>query len=196
MIANDVVLQTVKRMISSGVDDDTIKMTLKGINLSEDEIKEFMREAKGETSRQEQDFGDAAQSVEEDMGGGEGQDIGDEDGGGGFDEEGAADELHGHIESAAQEQLGHHAETHQILQEHAEKISAVHENVGALHGKVDSLPRISTEAMASLFALDRRISSLEKSVGEAVANTAALKSLMQKIIDSQRQIIMELQKKK
>ncbi|MAG17938.1 MAG: hypothetical protein CL944_00520, partial [Candidatus Diapherotrites archaeon] len=47
MVSNDVVMNTVKRMLSSGVDDDTIRMTLKGINLKDTEIDNFINEAKG-----------------------------------------------------------------------------------------------------------------------------------------------------
>lgn len=47
MVSRDVVLQTVKRMYSSGVDDDTVISTLKDIGISDEEIKSVIAEAKG-----------------------------------------------------------------------------------------------------------------------------------------------------
>ncbi len=197
MVSNDVVLQTVKRMLASGIDDETIKMTLKGINFSDEEGAQVLREAKGSTPEEEKAAGDAADEAMEE-GGEEGAEGGEQEdaGGGEIGDEDSAGELHDHIENSAQEQLSHHSETHQMLEEHSGKIDAVHHDVESLHGKIDSAQRLPSEAIASISALDRRISSLEKAVSEAGASTLALKSLMQKIVDSQRQILLELQKKK
>ncbi len=212
MVSNEVILQTVRRMVASGVDDDTIKMTLKGIDLSEGEIGVVLREAKSTTQGEEEEAKRAAASASGAVGEGgvEGEEgvegkVGDYEGGedDGADEEeeegfgdDAGDELHDHIESTAQEQLAHHSETHQLLEEHADRIAAVHADVSALHEKVDSGQRLPSEVLALLSALDRRISSLEKAVAEAGAHTLALKSIMQKIIDTERQVLLELQKKK
>lgn len=200
MVSNDVVLQTVKRMLASGIDDETIKMTLKGISLSDEEGLQVLAEAKGMSPDEEKAAAQAADDAinEGKEGGedGEGGDDAEEGDDSDLGDDASADGLHSHIESSAQEQLSHHSQTHQLLQEHADKIDAVHEDVESLHGKIDSSQRLPSEAIASISALDRRISSLEKAVGETGASALALKSLMQKIVDSQRQILLELQKKK
>ncbi len=217
MASNDVVLQTVKKMMASGVDDETVRMTLRGISLSDDEINGVMEEARGTTKGGRAQAGGAAfganrNSMEEKEEGPEGEgeeggggDAGEEDTDGEEGEEGADDfgggdgsddALHGHIESASQEQLAHHSETHQMLEGHADRLEAARRDIGSLHEKFDSLPRLPNEAIATISALDRRISSLEKAVAEAGAGTLALKGLMQKIMDSERQILLELQKRK
>lgn len=228
MVSNDVVIQAVKRMMASGVDDETVRMTLRGISLSDEEISEVLREVRGTTRKEQAEAEDAAFGAMRGSGAGkdngsqgdgpdgeggedggadegeggdegvaEGNDAGGEEGDDDFQgEEGSADELHGHIDSASQEQLAHHSETHQMLVEHADRLEAVQGGIGSLHEKVDSMPRLPNEAIAALSALDRRLSSLEKAVAESGAGTSALKSLMQKIIDSERQILLELQKKK
>ncbi|GEM_PF-1152217 len=47
MVSRQIILDTVKRMYSSGVDDETIKITLKEIGLSDKEIGSYLSEAKG-----------------------------------------------------------------------------------------------------------------------------------------------------
>lgn len=196
MVANDVVLQTVKRMVASGIDDNTIRTTLRGINLPDKEIDSILREAKlGVSGQAPEEPATEEEAVEEGEAGAEGsgeENIGEEDNG----EDVGGEDIREHIESTSQEQLAHHTETHQMLDEHADKLGEVHEDVGALHEKIDSMPRISPEVIAGISALDHRLSSLEKVVAETNANTNALKSLMQKIIEANRQLLLELQKKK
>jgi len=52
MVSRNIVLETVKRMYSSGVDDDTVITTLKDIGISDEEIKSVIDEAKGITPAQ------------------------------------------------------------------------------------------------------------------------------------------------
>lgn len=47
MVSRELVLDTIKRMRGSGIDDQTISSTLKDIGLSDKEINEFMSEATG-----------------------------------------------------------------------------------------------------------------------------------------------------
>ena len=47
MVDKEIVLQTVKKMYESGIDDDVVQQTLKDIGLSPAEAKQFMAEAKG-----------------------------------------------------------------------------------------------------------------------------------------------------
>ena len=211
-------------MLASGVDDETIKATLRSISLPEDEITSVLAEAKKSSPQQGQPESEVAEEEgeneeyeaeategEEETAGGRGAgssagstaeedadseepvDEGTEEG---EEDAGLADEIKGDIEDSHQEQLAHHAETHQILNEHAEKLGAVHSDISSLHDKIDAMPKLSNEAFAGLSALDRRISSLEKAIGEANAGVQALQSLMQKIIETNRQILIEMQRKK
>ncbi|VVB98937.1 Uncharacterised protein [uncultured archaeon] len=216
---NEVILQTVRRMIESGVDDATIRDTLRGINLSDSDIDSILLEAKKVSDSQQQAAEEAADDAAEgrdvDNGNsgshagaeGTGEDSYDaggaesELGGDGPEEEGdlqdsGIDELKGHIEDTSQENLAHHSETHQMLNEHSERIGALHESISALHDKIDSSQRLlPPEAIACLTTLDRRLSTLEEAVSEAKANTIALQSLMQKVLETDRATLLELQKK-
>jgi len=195
MVSNEVVLQTVKRMISSGVDDNTIKITLAGISLSGAEIESVLAEAKGITvqppaqpqkapaTQEDLQEQDAADDGADDISGEEGE------------EDYAEGDLSEDAKDASDEQFASHAATHTMLEEHAGKIDDVQQGIAELHEKIDSAPKITPQAVAQLEALDKRISSLEKEVGETKANTIALQGILQKILETDRKTLLELQKK-
>lgn len=211
MVSSEVVMQTVKRMISSGVDDETIKMTLRGINMPDSEIDSIIAQAKQITPGQARAAEDAVSGAEEGLGengqdsdeGDDGQEAaeGDESDAenAGEEEESSSEEsdedLGEALRDASQEQQAHHTTTHTMLEEHSNKMDDLHRNVSAIHEKIDSAPRLSAETVSKLGALDSRLSGLERQVAETKANTLALQELLQKILDTNRKILIELQKK-
>ncbi len=195
MVSNEVVMQTVKRMLLSGIDDATIKATLTGINLTESEINSILVQAKS---------GSAAASVvqnEEAPGQGDEEYAGDDEtdeNSGDENPEGEAPEgedIGGKIESASEEQAAAHITTHNILDEHSGKMEQMHRDISALHEKLDSAPNLSNEQIANLSVLSARISALEREVGETKASTIAIQGLLQKILETDRKTLLELQKK-
>jgi len=201
MVSSEVVLQTIRRMISSGVDDNTIRITLKGIGLPDPQIDSLIRDAKAGTPVQ----GARAQETNEEASGEQEESAGDEAAGdedidyeGDAEagaEEGEEGDVKSEIASSSQEQLANHTTTHNILEQHSSKMDQVRADVSALHEKFDSSPKISGEQMAKLGALDVRISSLEREVSETKANTIALQELLKKILETDRKTLLELQKK-
>ncbi|HLC79615.1 MAG TPA: hypothetical protein VJG83_04285 [archaeon] len=186
MVSNEVVAQTVKRMIASGVDDDTIKMTLKGIGLDDSEISSVIASAKGVS--EEQDEADSKVGQEDaDEGSVEGGEV----------EEGEQFEpdLDTRLDAISQEQSAQHATTHTVLDEHAQKMEDMHDDISSLHEKIDSSPKFPPEAIAKISALDKRMSALEKEISETKANTLALKDILQKILETNRKTLIEVQKK-
>lgn len=194
MVSNDVVMQTVKRMISSGVDDGTIRMTLKGIGLSDAEIDSVLSQAKG--IRQDVSPAENAAGEDEEAAGSgeeyndEAVDEADEDSG--EDESGLKDEIH----ASSEEQSAAHAATQGMLDEHGQQLGEISRNISGLHEKVDSAPALSPETIGKINALDSRISSLERLVSETKGNTEALKELLQKILETNRKALLELERKK
>ena len=195
MVSNEVVLQTVKRMISTGVDDNTIRMTLKGIKLPDSEIDALINEAKGISRGSAAEApvrAEAEDSVKDEDAGGEYSGEGDED----FGEDAGDDEgIRDDMRDSHEQQLAHHTTTHNILEEHAGRMEELRRGVSGLHEKIDSTPRISGEEIAKLSALDTRISALEREIGETKANTIALQDLLKKILETNRKTLIELQKK-
>ncbi len=172
-------MQTVKRMLSSGVDEATIRSTLEGVNLSEDEITRVIQEAKGGSTRETNNAGEEVQEGE--LSGEPGDDL-------------EEDEGSEQIESMRQEQSAQHATTHELLDEHSQKLDDVHRNVSELHSKMDSAS-IAPEKLAKLDTFDARLISIEKQLGEIKANTNALQSLLKKILETDRQTLLSLKKK-
>lgn len=208
MVSNDVVMQTVKRMISSGVDDNTVRVTLRGIGLSDPEIDNIMAEAKGITPKEEKTIRKSPQesipeyheSKEADSEENADEDLDEDDSE--SDEEYAEDleetpeAMRKRLDQVSQEQSAQHTTTHNILDEHADKLGDVHQSINDLHDKFDSSPKLSSESIAKLNALDKRISGLEKEVAETKANTIALQELLKKILEANRKMISLLEKKK
>ena len=195
MVSNEVVMQTVKRMISSGVDDNTIITTLKGINLSDEEIEKVMNEAKGikpqiniPEKKQEVQKTQEVSSEEEDS---------EEENYDSADEEKAQKpekNVSKDIASASQEQAAQHTTTHTYLEEHGEKIDSVKNDISNLKGKINSTPSLSKEDIAKLSMLDTRMSALEKEISETKANTIALQSLLKKILETNKKTLLKLEK--
>lgn len=185
MVSSQVVIETVKRMANSGIDDATIRMTLKGIDLSDKEIDDILSSVK--TGKMPMPQSDPAEEEPQED---EGEDI--EDG----EEEAPHGEISREINAVSQEQQALHTTTHQILEEHGDKLGEVHRAVGEINEKVSTPPQFSADAIARISALDNRISSLEKEISETKANTIALQQLLSRVLEANREIILELQKKK
>ena len=188
MVSNDVVMNTVKRMLSSGVDDDTIRMTLKGINLKDTEIDNFINEAKGVSSEKSSEASSpAVPEPEEHL---EEADIEEAE----EESERTPADVKKELEAVSQEQAAQHTTTHQLLDEHKDKIDTVEKNVTGLHKKIDSTPKLSPETIAKIDVLDTRMSALEKEISETKANTIALQELMKKILETNKKTLIKLEK--
>ena len=205
MAMNDVVLQTVKRMVSSGVDDNTIRMTLQGINIPEEEIQAVINEAKGikpsetrfQQSGETEGAGDSLQgqvpSPDDDTDDGV-LDDGDAEDYDESEEDFPEPSMRKEAEAISQEQAAQHTTTHTYLEEQGQKIDDVQKNMQALHVKVDSSPKISSETIGKIDSLDKRMSSLEKEIGETKANTIALQDLLKKILETDKKTLLKLEK--
>src|SRR3989338_7456693 len=203
MVSNDVVMQTVKRMISSGVDDNTVRVTLRGIGLSDAEIDNIMAQAKGITPKEEKEVrkspadsipeysknkeNDSEEGADEDLE----EDDSDSDDEYAEDLEETPEAMGKRLDQVSQEQSAQHTTTHDILEEHGDKLGDVHKSINELHDKFDSSPKLSSESIGKLNALDKRISWLEKEVAETKANTIALQELLQKILETNRKTLLE-----
>jgi len=211
MVSNEVVMNTVKRMLSSGVDDNTIRVTLQGINLDEGEIEKVINEAKGispeahpdsnqgispeapddpkeafEKLKKSKEIGTRPESENEEQ---DDYAVPDEE-----EVEAPPLNVKKEIDAVSQEQAAQHTTTHQLLDEHKEKMEAVEKNVIDLHKKIDSTPSLSPETIAKIDSLDTRMSSLEKEIRETKANTKALQELLKKILETNKKTLLKLEK--
>ncbi len=181
MVKKEIVLETVKKMIDSGLDDATISDTLRDIGLSDAEITQYISEVKGigdsETPGEEQVLGENPE-----------QEI---------IAEKTAQKIKEHLYESHEEIAAQHAITQSALEEHSDAISAVHANVAELHEKLDRFSggTTSQEILNKMIELNTRISSLEKQLGELRAVNSATKSLLEKIFETDRSILSELERR-
>jgi uncharacterized coiled-coil DUF342 family protein len=93
---------------------------------------------------------------------------------------------------ATQELL--HTITHNKLEEHSGKIDEMHQDVSKLHEKIDALSgEPSNQSLASQLALlNQKIFDLEKQVSDLKAMVSASKSLLEKILETNRKIVEKI----
>lgn len=213
----EVILDTVKKMFSSGIDEDTIRATLKDIGLVDAQIDEVLEEARGipkvekrveiaerikaaeETEREKETIAPAFEKPktilerpfpEKPF---EGVKL--------HEEIAAktAEKIKEHLEESTEEigrtgaELGVLAEEQRAaLEEHKERLAGVEGKVDELHKKLEVFPEKLEES--SLMAKDA-ISQIQSDITSLKAMNQALQSILQKILDTNREILLELQRK-
>ncbi len=182
MVKKEIVIETVRKMVDSGLDDATISETLKDIGLSDSEIKEYISEVKGSADSMENP--DETEVSEENP---EYESIAEK----------TARKVKEHIDESHEEIAAQHAVTQSALEEHSDAISAVQDNVMELHEKLDRFSggTNSQEILKKMIELNTRISSLEKQLNELKAVDSATKSLLEKIFETDRSILSELERR-
>ena len=184
MVKREVVLETIKKMHDSGIEQTVIENTLKNIGLSNTEIASYMSEVIGvkpEAPKQVPSIV-AVETVPED-------DV---------VERTAirtAEKVNAHIAEKADADELKETTTHAALTEHKDKLDEVHSSVNNLHAKVDSFPVPDADALLiEVKNLAQRVSTFEKELSDIKAITSATKSIMEKILDTDRKILTKLKK--
>lgn len=178
MVEQKVVLESVKKMLDSGLDLDVIKSTLKDIGLSDSEADAIIAQASGKPIAR------AKPEVEEQS---EGEEF--------FEEKISKDlENHKELHNLAQ------TTTHAALTEHAEKLENARGRVEELHEKFDSLSEKAVvptaELIAELNSLKNKVNTFDQDLKEVKALCDALQSILKKILETDRQVLLELERKK
>ncbi|MFH1586980.1 MAG: hypothetical protein ABID38_03940 [Candidatus Diapherotrites archaeon] len=171
MVNKEVVLSTVKKMYESGIDDETVKSTLRDIGLEEGEIKSIINEVKGGIPS-----GEEPDPSEKDPVAGAGE------------VPASGEDINQQIAGIREDHDLANTTTQTQFEEHAQKVDEVHRRVDDLHAKIDS----STQSDLSqrLQIIDRKMNTLEADLGEVKANTSALKSILEKILETNRKILL------
>ena len=185
-MVDSVVLDSVKKMLESGLSEDIIKATLQDIGLSDKEISSILKEARGKP--QAQQFEEAVEKPVAEKALHE------------VIAEKTAEKLKDSLTEEREFQELQHATTQNALEEHAGKLDEMQQSVEELHEKVDffkdqnQIP--SSEFLAKVEALQSRIDSLSIDVKELKAGTNALVDLLKKVLETDRQVLEKLERKK
>lgn len=177
MVDRAVVVETIRKMYESGIEDSVVRQTLADIGLGEKEIREAMAAAKAgarpaaESEEPEEEAGPAYSAARPD-----------------FREQLAQ-------QHAAQEAM--HTTTHAAMEGHGakldelgERIGGVEERIGKIHGLTESP---SNRDLVELIAVtNQKLALLEKQVSDLKALTKALQTVMEKILETSRNILGKL----
>ncbi|MCX6799119.1 MAG: hypothetical protein NTW59_03425 [Candidatus Diapherotrites archaeon] len=169
MVNRAIVIETIKKMYDSGIDDSVVEQTLKDIGLKKGEIGEYLAEAKGGTGP---------------AGAGESAPLGNN----------SADAIRRRIDETHEMQEALHTTTHVALEEHGAKVDAVHERVSAIEERLSALAAGpgTQQLQDGIIGLNVRIASLEQQVRDLKASVNATKSVMDKILETSREIAEKL----
>ena len=184
MVKREVVLETIKKMHDSGIEQTVIENTLKNIGLSDDEISSYMAEVIGVKLAPLKQVPKiiVAEAVPEDD----------------AVERTAtrtAEKVKEHIAEKADADELKETTTHVALSEHQNRLDEVHNSVNKLHAKVDSFPVPDADSLLiEVKNLAQRVSTFEKELSDIKAMTSATKSIMEKILDTDRNILTKLSK--
>jgi len=207
MVNRQVVLETIKKMRASGLDNADIAKTLRDIGIPDNEIEEFLLELEdsgapmpkpqttGETEERGVSGEDGEEAGDESLEG-EGLETDAQDGGSDADldlAEKTALRVKEHLDRRLEEDALQDSELQNRLDSHSEKLDSVHDNVQTLHGKIDSLSGgpSNRDLSKSLAGIEERLSALEAQVNDLKALSTASKSLLSKILETDRRILGE-----
>lgn len=170
MVSEQVVNDTVKRMLASNIDEETIVSTLADIGIDDAKAKEIVANVKS-GSAQEADAKKQAQADSQ------------------------VDETQQKVatmqnELAAQGEKSelHETATHTMLNDHADKLDEMNKKVDEVHKVVSSPQNIDA-------SLKVKLEELEKRVSDVNAQTTAMMDVMKKVLETNRSILTELKSK-
>jgi hypothetical protein len=180
MVNKEVVLKTIKKMISSGINEDAISSSLKNLGLGEGQIQELLSEAK--TQMQEKVKGESEEIVPQ------------------------SDEIARKTSQRVQEHLSEKAEADLLretstsiqLDEHGDMLQRLEDKIDSLGEKFASPNESAFDStlVKKVELLDKKLKELEKDLKDVNARTEAVHSLMKKVLDTDREILTKISKKK
>ena len=192
-----VVMETIQRMSSSGLDDEIILGTLKDIGLPEEQALDMISRAKGPekmeiTEKPAQKIPYLQQKPVE-MG----------------DDESVADRVKQHLDEHAlytqmatgqlHEKIDGHSEAVSrhidAMEEHRESLDNATEKIGSLHERMDDFSRKLETMPRQQVSAGSDIFSLKHEVEETKAIALVTKQLMEKILEVNRKILNRLEQR-
>ena len=186
----EVVLDTIRKMVESGIDDATIMSTLQDVGLSETDIRSLLQIVKQGATKNANPLPTSKNNADEFMG----------------LEEPSTDDLDAASLQAMQslknssEEVGLAAaqlvnaseEQKNVFQQHQTQMQSMQSQVSDLHQKVSSIPSTIDERVKSI---DQRLESMQIQLDDHKAMLQAFQDILKKVLDTNRSILIQLQKK-
>jgi len=162
MVDKEIVLETVRKMYQSGIDDSVVEQTLKDIGLGPEDIKQYIAEAKGISQEPEPASKPEPKPLEQ--------------------RKAAAEEK--------PDQAALHQTTHIALEEQSAKTGQLLEKIDALEKKLSASPNTGGEPVSA--AVNQRLASIEKRLTDLKAELDATRTIMEKILETDRKVLGKL----
>lgn len=192
-----IVLDSVKKMLQSGLDIDVIKSTLEDLGLTDSQIQDVLDQASGKPSV----ASTPAQSVSTPKP----TPVQEAPTPASVNPSPMASSFSSVSRPVAEEMVKQQemhnlsqAMTHAAIESHAQRITDVHQSISELHDKVDDLSEnVNTlpESAAKVNLLSTRLSQIEREIMEIKAQGNALQSLLSKVLETNRDVLVELQRR-
>lgn len=178
MVDKEVVLSTIKKMLDAGLDDQVITTTLSDVGLTQSEIKSYLAQAKQPALKiASQEPADSSQETAL-----------------------TQDDLQ--VSSSVQNPLAEenallHETTHMSLEEHSESFNEVLERLTKLEAMLLPISKLPVlELNQKIVSLDKKMSDSLREISEVKAQASALLEILEKVLETDRDTLLELQKKK
>ena len=169
MVDKQVVLETIKKMYESGIEDSVVEQTLRDIGLNDSEIRQYLAEAKGIPLEQAQPQRPPSPSYAMRQASTMRQEAGQHN----------------------EEQSAMHATTHAALEAQAARSEEMLEKIASLEQKL-AQPGQGSLSPEYLAGINQRIGTMEKKLTDMKAELTATKSIMEKILETDRKVLNKL----
>ncbi len=171
MVDEKIINETVKRMLTSNIDEETIVSTLKDIGIEEAQAKEIIANVtSGKVVAKAPQKAEVVQTIPA------------------VDADQKIETMQNELAAQGEKTELHETATHTMLNDHADKLDEMNKKVEEVK-KVVSNP---TNVDASLKV---KISEIEQKTIDISARTTAMMEIMEKILETNRQILTELKSK-
>lgn len=166
MINEQIVLDTVKRMLDSGIEEGVIISTLKDIGLSDEEATQAIQKVR------------APQKVSSDER--QGKSVDDN-----------IQEMRNHLEAQAESAELQDTTTYNMLNAHEQKIDAVSSKMDEVKQAISNVSNAPKDASSSV-----RLAQIETKLDEIDAQVKAVSEIMKSVLEINRKVLVELESKK
>lgn len=179
MVDKEIVLETVKKMYESGIEDGVVEQTLKDIGLSKAEISQYIAEIKG-TGQPSAGLPVPHPPVEK------------KESAWPEPSESSIPETVVMPGARVEEQTAMHATTHAALENQADKTDELIAKIKNLEKKLGVFSSVEQGVPQEMVAVNQRLAVIEKQVSEIKSGLSATKSIMEKILETDRKVLNKL----
>ena len=180
MVDKSIVIDTIKKMFGSGLSEEVVTSTLKDIGLSDSEARQMIAEATGKAPAAQ-----AAQAQPKQIPVELHEQIA----------EATAARVKQHIDERSAEDALVHTTTQAVIVNYEARLAEISNRMANIEKKLSSITTLQDFA-AKAISLDKKISNVETNLEEVKALTNALKSLLEKVLDTDRSVLAQLEDQK